>query len=160
MTRVDFYELPDQGEEARARFACRLALKGRDAGLPVHLLVSDAAGAKDLDDLMWHYPRERFLPHGSGSEADTRARVQILVQAPAPDEDTQHPQDAPGEEDERGEPGLLINLTSTPPGNWQQFSRVAEIVVACTRDASRRKYRYYQKQVQALHHHRLDDWEA
>ncbi len=145
MTRVDFYELPDQGEEARARFACRLALKGRDANISVLLLARDEAAAKDLDDLMWQYPRERFLPHSLGAEPDSKSRVHIAI----------------GQLGELGgEPRLLINLLDTPPEGWDRFSRVAEIVVASSRAASREKYRYYRTQVNELHHHRLEDWEA
>lgn len=145
MTRVDFYELPDQGEEARARFACRLALKGRDADLSVLLLTPDEATAKDLDDLMWQYPRDRFLPHSLAPELESTSRVHIAV----------------GELGALGgEQRLLINLTDDLPEGWDHFSRVAEIVVASSRTASREKYRYYRTQVNELHHHRLEDWEV
>ncbi len=145
MTRVDFYELPDQDEEARARFACRLALRGRDANLSVLLLARDEAAAQDLDDLMWQYPRERFLPHSLGEKPDARSQVHI----------------AAGQLGELGgEQRLLINLLDDAPEGWDRFSRVAEIIVAASRAASREKYRYYRTQVNELHHHRLEDWET
>lgn len=145
MTRVDFYELPDLGEEARARFACRLALKGRDAEFSVTLLTRDEAAAQDLDDLMWQYPRERFLPHSLGAQPDKKSRIHIAVKALG---------------ESSGEQRLLVNLTDDPPEGWERFSRVAEIVVASSRAASREKYRYYRTQVNELHHHRLEDWET
>lgn len=145
MTRVDFYELPDQDEEARTRFACRLALRGRDAKLSVLLLTRDEAAAQDLDDLMWQYPRERFLPHSLGEKPEARSQVHISV----------------GQLGEMaGEQRLLINLLDEPPEGWDRFSRVAEIIVAASRATSREKYRYYRAQVKELHHHRLEDWEA
>ena len=145
MTRVDFYQLSDVSEEARARFACRLALKARDANLDVVLLTRDESAANDLDDLMWQYPRERFLPHGLDGKDSPPSRVHI----------------AAGKLEEPGDgQQLLINLMDQWPQGWEGFARVAEIVVAASREASREKYRFYRTQVTDLHHHRLDDWEA
>lgn len=145
MTRVDFYELADVDEQARARFACRLALRARDSALQVLLLTQDEAAANDLDDLMWHYPRDRFLPHSLMGEADTKARVHI---------------DWGQIGDKPSEGHLLINLDDKPPDGWHNFARVAEIVVAASKTASREKYRYYRTQVTELHHHRLENWEG
>jgi len=145
LTRIDFYELADISIEARARFACRLALKARDANLNVTLVTPDDTVAKDLDDLMWQYPRERFLPHSIGAESSAHARVHI----------------AAGTLGERGgENTLLINLKDEWPEGWERFARIAEIIVAESRETSREKYRFYRTQVKDLRHHRLDDWEA
>ena len=134
-------------EEARARFACRLALKARDASLDVVLLANDEPAAKDLDDLMWQYPRERFLPHSMSVDgaAEAPSRVQIAASTLA---------------ELGGEDHLLINLKDQWPEGWERFARVAEIIVAATRESSREKYRFYRTQVKDLRHHRLDDWEA
>jgi len=145
LTRVDFYELADVSIEACARFACHLALKARDTGLSVILLTRDDDAAKDLDDLMWQYPRERFLPHGIGEDTSTRSRVHIAA-------------GAIGEYD--GKNGLLINLKDEWPEGWERFTRIAEIIVGASREASREKYRFYRTQVKDLRHHRLDDWET
>ena len=145
MTRVDFYELADIGKEARDRFACRLALRARDAGVDAVVLAEDQTAAKDLDDLMWQYPRERFLPHGVSSEASPNSRVHIAASKLS---------------DVGGDGQLLINLKDKCADGWQSFARVAEIIVGDTREASREKYRYYRTQVTELHHHRLDDWET
>ena len=144
MTRVDFYELADVDQEARARFACRLALKARDSDVRVLLFAQDEAMAKDLDDLMWQYPRDRFLPHSLGGEPDIKAKVHI---------------DFADAEKSGGDKHLLINLSDAAPEGWQSFARVAEIVVAASRASSREKYRYYRTQVTELHHHRLETWE-
>lgn len=145
MTRVDFYELADVDEEARIRFACRLALRARDSAVKVLVLTQDEAAANDLDDLMWHYPRDRFLPHSLLGEADAKAGVHIGC----------------GEVgDKGGEGDLLINLLDKTPDGWDTFARVAEIIVGASKASSREKYRYYRTQVTELHHHRLENWEG
>ena len=62
MTRVDFYILDDQAQDASMRFACKLGLKAYLSGHPVHVHVDDANSAAELDELMWDYPNSMLLP--------------------------------------------------------------------------------------------------
>ena len=63
MTRVDFYILQDVDQGAAQRFACRLALKALAAGHPVHVHTDSRDVALELDELLWQYPEQRFVPH-------------------------------------------------------------------------------------------------
>ena len=142
MTRVDFYILPDQSRDAAMRFACRLGLKALQSGQRVHVHTQDAEAAQALDDLMWDYPRHRFVPHSqTASAATVAAPVQIGWEQPNLDE------------------GLLINLGQDVPKFFGRFDRVAEIVVADDRDAGRDRYKHYRDRGYPLHHHELDNWE-
>ncbi|NBC23451.1 MAG: DNA polymerase III subunit chi [Gammaproteobacteria bacterium] len=143
MTRVDFYILQDVDRGAAHRFACRLAVKAVAANTPLHLHVSDAKVAADLDDMLWNYPEHRFIPHGLQSgERHDRDPVVIGWEAPADPE------------------GVLVNLADEIPSFFGRFDRVAEIVVGENRDAGRERYKFYRDRGFPLFHHELDDWET
>ncbi len=143
MTRVDFYILEDEARDACMRFACRLGLKAFGNGQPVHVHVTDGAAAEHLDELMWDYPRHRFLPHEIATpDAAPRSPIHI------------------GHAPPHHEEGLLINLADDIPSFFGRFDRVAEIIVGETRDLGRSRYKYYRDRGYPLHHHELKDWEA
>lgn len=142
MTRVDFYILQDIDLTAAQRFACRLALKALTAGQPVHVHTDDSDAARALDDLLWQYPEQRFVPHACEDAASEGTPVIIGWNPPA----------APD--------GLLINLADSVPTFFGRFERVAEIVVQTRRDIGRDRYRFYRDRGYPLFHHELDDWEA
>lgn len=109
MTRVDFYVLPESGERARALFACRLAEKAWGLGNRVWIRTETEAEARALDDLLWVFRDQAFVPHalhGAGDEP-------VLI-APA---------DATADERD-----LLINLGTAVPEWVGRFARVAEVV--------------------------------
>lgn len=145
MTRIDFYVLQDMTRDAAMRFACRLSLKGIHSGMPVHIHTNDEQDAGNLDQLMWDYPKHRFVPHSviaGAPQADTPAApVQIGCTEP------------------HFNAGLLINLADDVPTFFGRFDRVAEIVVNETRDQGRDRYTHYRKRGYPLHHHDMDNWE-
>lgn len=144
MTRVDFYVLQDVDLNAACRFACRLVAKAVAAGTPVHVHVSDADAAADLDDLLWNYPEHRFLPHTRQDRLDAAGRDPVVIgwEPPA------HPD------------GVLVNLADHIPTFFGRFDRVAEIVVDANRADGRDRYKFYRDRGFPLFHHDLDDWEA
>ncbi|MEM9620945.1 MAG: DNA polymerase III subunit chi [Pseudomonadota bacterium] len=143
MTRIDFYILQDLSRDASMRFACRLGMKGYQAGQPVHIHTDDQAGAIALDELMWDYPKHRFLPHQivDGDTAQASSPIQIGYGEPALCD------------------GLLINLSEQVPVFFGRFDRVAEVIVGETRDTGRDRYKHYRDRGYKLHHHELNDWE-
>lgn len=142
MTRVDFYILQDIDQSAAHRFACRLALKALSSGAPVHLHAGAEAVARDLDELLWQYPEQRFVPHECEDAATGAAPVVIGWNPP-----------------ERPD-GLLINLGDSVPTFFGRFERVAEIIVQERRDVGRERYRFYRDRGFPLFHHELDEWET
>ena len=143
MTRIDFYILQDQTSDASMRFACALGLKAYLKGSPVHIHVPDQAYAEELDGLMWDYPKHRFIPH------------EILAESGKPSSPVQISHRPPHHEQ-----GLLINLGQDVPTFFGRFDRVAEIIVAETRDLGRTRYKHYRDRGYPLHHHEMTDWEA
>lgn len=126
MTRVDFYVLPESGERARAQFACRLAEKACGLGHRVWVRTDSDAEARALDDLMWTFHDQAFVPHALAGEADEP--VQIGSDA-LPDEGRD----------------LLINLGSSVPEWVGRFARVAEVVddEPARKAAGRERFRHY-----------------
>ncbi len=141
MTRIDFYILADVDEMARRRFTCRLAGRAVASGKRVHVRVGADAVA-DVDQLLWDYPPDRFLPHATVAAASRDEPVIIAVDDEEPIHD-----------------GLLINLGADVASFFPRFERVSEIVLATQRAASRDKYRHYRDRGYPLFHHELDDWE-
>jgi len=141
MTRVDFYILPDVDETARRRFACRLAHRAATTGTRVHILVDEEAAA-ELDELLWDYPPDRFLPHARLADATGHEPVTLGTET-----------EEPPHED------VLINLGDDVADCFPRFERVAEIVLGNARSAARGKYRRYREGGYPLFHHELEDWE-
>lgn len=144
MTRVDFYILSDVDLQASMRFACRLGLKGFQAGHPVHIHVDDDSSMSEIDQLMWSYPKDRFVPHCRLVEGKPTSDAPIQIGHTTP----------------KTEEGLLINLSREVPAFFGRFDRVAEIIVGATKTLGRDRYKYYRDRGYPLHHHELDGWEG
>lgn len=81
MSQADFYVLTDTRQDSRYTFLCRLADKVLGRGRQVYIQVANQQEAEQLDQLLWDYRPEAFIPHGiissASSSADTPAPVQI-----------------------------------------------------------------------------------
>lgn len=112
MTKVDFYILPDTTLEARLAFACRLAETIHRKGYRLHLHAEDETMAREVDDLLWTFRPDSFLPHA------------LL--------DSEHADDVPVTIGWQGppEPGVdaMLNLHPEIPEWFSRFERVAEII--------------------------------
>src|SRR5690625_7814927 len=73
--QVDFYVLPTSQVAARYHFACRLAETAWRHRHRVHLHVESADIAQQLDQLLWGFRADAFLPHRLAAEAGPEAPV-------------------------------------------------------------------------------------
>lgn len=114
MARADFYLVtkPRFREDALL-LVCELARKAHDAGFPMLVLARDAAQAEALDDLLWSFDPDAYLPHqiAGMDEDDELAPILIL----------------PPEADAPMRP-LVINLRDAAVDG--DFERVLEVVPA------------------------------
>ncbi|MFZ3155609.1 DNA polymerase III subunit chi [Pseudomonas sp.] len=110
MPRIEFYVLSTAVPGERLRAACQLAMKAWRAGLPVFLRGSDAQQCSAVDELLWRFKAESFVPH-SLYQDDAQAPVVIGL-----------------DEEPSSAQGVLINLGSTLSPQIERFSRVIEIV--------------------------------
>jgi DNA polymerase-3 subunit chi len=110
--RVDFYILPATDVRARLQFTCRLTEKAYGLRHRIHAHAASSGQARELDELMWTFRQDSFLPHSlTSATADDPAPITIGY-----DEKTT----ADGD--------LLINLADEIPTFIDRFTRIAEIV--------------------------------
>ena len=110
MTRIEFYVLPGDQPDERLKTACKLTLKAWRQGLPVFLRCTDAQQCQALDELLWQFRADTFIPHNLHSEDPLASVVIGLNQAPAE------------------ENGLLVNLAGDISAHLPQFQRIIEII--------------------------------
>ncbi|MCU0735674.1 MAG: DNA polymerase III subunit chi [Methylotetracoccus sp.] len=131
MTRIDFYVVPGTEVRQRHLIACRLAEKAYRLG---HRLYIQTASSRDdalLDDLLWTFRQNSFIPHARWPGVDDPDLPVLLGHDPPPV--FLHE--------------LLIHLADPIPEAFGRFARVVEIINAdeTVRAAARRRYRFYQE---------------
>ncbi|MDZ7735281.1 MAG: DNA polymerase III subunit chi [Gammaproteobacteria bacterium] len=137
MARVDFYILPEQGDQDRRRFACALTQKAWKAGNRVCLLVGDREQAGELDNLLWTFRDISFVPHAL-ADSQEAATVPVIIGW----------EDSGDNRDSTASAEVLINLAGRIPSATSKFDRIAEIVggSAGERQSARDLYREYRSQ--------------
>lgn len=142
MTRIDFYVLPGASVRSRQLTACRLAEKAYHAGHQVYVQAATAQDEVVLDELLWTFKQNSFVPHGRWP-GEAQSEVPVLVgHLPSP----------------AAHVDVLINLADAIPNAHERYARIVEIVdadAAC-REAGRRRYRFYRDQGYAPVTHRLE----
>ena len=130
MARADFYLIDKpRFREEPLLLVCELARKAFDAGFPTLVLARDTAQAEALDDLLWSFDPDEFLPHQIAGSDEGDDDTPILIATP--------------EMDVPARP-LLINLRDAAPAG--SFERVLEVVPAdpATRGPLRERWKHYQ----------------
>lgn len=138
MAQVDFYVVRGGGGGECERVACRVVEKAWQLGHRVYLHAADTAQAQRLDELLWSFRQESFVPHGPAGEADA-AQTPVVVGCG---------EDATGRD-------VLVNLAEEIPACAAVFERIAEVVAdgAAARAAGRQRYGEYRKRGYDLRHH-------
>jgi DNA polymerase-3 subunit chi len=111
MTRVDFY-VPATGGDPLA-VTCRLVHKAYDGRQRVRVQARDAAQAARLDELLWTFRQDSFIPHALAGTAEAGA-APVLIDHRDVEPDPPYQ--------------LLINLADDVPGIFSRFERVIEVV--------------------------------
>ncbi|MBQ74367.1 MAG: DNA polymerase III subunit chi [Gammaproteobacteria bacterium] len=137
MTRIDFYQI--DSDEAPLLFACRLIEKVYRKGLKVYIHTMSERQSIELDDLLWSFRGDRFIPHALENAAE-EAPIKIGHNV---------------EPDEHQE--VLINLSREVPDFFSRFDRVAEIVPLGdeNRHSARQNYRFYKDRGYSLQYHEI-----
>ena len=135
--KVCFYPLRQGNTQEFLVFACRLVDKASQLGHRVHLLVRDENQLNQLDELLWQFRADSFIPHQRLSE-DQEA-IDTLVTLGT---ETRLPKAR----------DVLINLAGTVWDQHQQFPDIREIIPASEEERvlGRQRYRFYQEQGYAV----------
>ena len=129
MARADFYLIQkERFREDPLLLVCELAKRGYAANLPMLVLARDSAQAEALDDLLWSFEDDAYLPHQVAGD-DEDELCPILIATP--------------EMDVPARP-LLVNLRDEVPAG--SFDRVLEVVPAdpSARGPLRERWKHYQ----------------
>lgn len=141
MTQVDFYLLQDDSAQNRVGFACRLADKAYRLGNRVFIHTESAEQTRQLDDLLWTFQQNSFVPHAIYQPAQNNPPPVLLAHNGEPDASNQ----------------VLINLAAEVPLFFSRFERVAELVNqnADIRQRGRSRYSFYKDRGYPLRTHEI-----
>jgi DNA polymerase-3 subunit chi len=129
MSRIDFHT----NVTDKIDYTCRLIRKASAANCRIIVFDTDTSQLDRLNEALWTFSETDFLPHVMFNDA-LMAQTPIIL-TDKDDVDFPHHE-------------LLINLSPHIPVNFNQFSRVIEIV-SCEQQetlAGRARYRSYQQQ--------------
>ena len=130
MLRADFYLIDKpRFREQQLLLVCELAKRGFAANLPILVLARDAAQAEAIDDLLWSFDPDEYLPHQIAGMDEGDDETPILIATPEMDVPTR---------------AMLINLRDAAPTG--SFDRVLEVVPAdpSARGPLRERWKHYQ----------------
>ena len=128
MSKVNFYLLKNGQSSEQYVFACRLCEKILSQKLKAYIHTDTQEQAQYLDDLLWSYRPESFLPHCL-IDTETDEEVSIVI----------------GYADKFLEKSdVLINLSQDIPDFHASFSRIVEIIAADDESKAQGRLRWKQ----------------
>lgn len=143
MTHIDFYILSDDASAARWHFTCRLIEKITRLGNRVLVTLDDPAEARHLDELLWTFKPESFIPHTLlPSEALEQVEITTDLQSEIPLHNHHN---------------VLINLSSVVPAYFSRFERLSEVVIQQPEilKNTREHYSFYRERGYPIQHRKL-----
>lgn len=139
--RVDFYLLANNDKQTLWLLACRLLEKAYLRGHRVFVYCNNQQEAETLDELLWTFKDNSFIPHNlQGEGPEPPPPIQI------------------GYRDEpRSFNDILFNLATEIPSFFPRFRRVIEIVTndEAAKELSRAHYREYRAKNCELQTHEI-----
>jgi DNA polymerase-3 subunit chi len=135
MTRVDFHsKVPD-----KLLYACRLVRKARAADMRVVIFTRDRQQLDALDEALWTFSEQDFLPHVTADD-ELGSQTPIILTDDA-EATLPHHQ-------------ILINVSGETPAHFARFERMFEVISIDEDDlaAGRERYRQYQQRGYPLTH--------
>ena len=139
--KVNFYLLKQGTDQARRLLACRLAEQQVKQGQRICILTDSADAAHEVDQLLWSFTPESFVPHAvAGTEAAAIAPLVICHGTEAPAGTT-----------------CILNLGTEAPLNQPTLNAIAEFVPNddASKARSRARWNLYKQLGYELQHHQL-----
>ena len=110
-------------------------------GHRVYVATDSADSTRRVDEIMWTFRPDSFVPHGRYPEDDNEGFPILIGHTDSPD----------------GCGEVLINLTGSVPDFHHSFARVAELVSGDgeSRRLGRNRFRYYRDQGYDVNSHQV-----
>lgn len=139
--QIDFYVLQEQLPDGRFKLACRIVEKAYRLGHRVYVRTGNSNDTKVLDDLLWTFSQNSFVPHQLSTENNSgESPVTIGEHPPA-----------------GGGTDVVISVADDPVSNFTAYPRIVEIVGWEDREKSsgRNRFRYYREHGMEPNTHRI-----
>lgn len=142
MPRADFYIIDTPRTEDRDIFACRYVNRAWSQGKRVYVLTRSEAQSEALDELLWSFRADSFIPHEILGRGDPDDFPVLIGHQPPP----------------TSENGVLLNLSGRIPECHDQFERISEIFNHADQadlGAARETFRLYRQLGYEPNHHKI-----
>lgn len=143
MTRIDFHILQGSNEQQLLEYTCRLAEKATNQGHKVMIFTDGPEVSHGLDQKLWSFRPESFVPHTLNKAESERSPVYI----------THLPE--PGDFHDV----LIATHSGPPPEFFSRFNRAIEIVLQQPErlKQSRENYTFYKSRGYAINSHKINN---
>jgi DNA polymerase-3 subunit chi len=149
ISQADFYLIDADYEQERVDFLCRLVEKAWQQQLKIYIYTESSAQAEQVDEGLWHFKPQSFLPHGieHNLAPDKRVHYPVIIGV----QDTDHSDSTSSHSD------LLINISKSLPPFYKAFQRYVEITPPQPQalQQSRQHYRTLNQEKIKIQHHDL-----
>lgn len=141
LIRVDFYLLDSNQADTHWLVACRLLEKAYYKGHSVFVFCDNQQDAERLDELLWTFREDSFIPHNLEGEGPEPPPPIHIGHSKAP----------------RRFNDILMNLSKDIPAFHHQFKRVIELVPneESAKELSRARYKAYRQEGCDMHTHQV-----
>lgn len=141
MPKVNFYLLKQNSHDAVRALCCKLADQQAKQGQRVFVLTSSADTARDMDQLLWSYPADSFVPHALASAAAAQQTAVVI----GTDQQLQ------------GSTTCVLNLGEGPVATNDRITAIAEFIVndEDAKAQSRVRWNHYKQLGYELQLHQL-----
>ena len=129
--QIDFYVLQEQSTGGRLKLACRIVEKAYRLGHRVYVRTGNSDDTNVLDDLLWTFSQNSFVPHQLSTESGSLDSPVVIGE---------HPPAAEGTD-------VVISVADDPVSNFTAYTRIVEIVgyEDDEKASSRNRFRYYRE---------------
>ncbi|MCY4129202.1 MAG: DNA polymerase III subunit chi [Gammaproteobacteria bacterium] len=128
LANVSFYRLDRVDLDGKFKTACRLASQAYERSKSVFILTANEEDSQKMDQLLWDFPSNRFIPHVQRAEKPSHHNlVRIHHQLP---EDSHY---------------VLINLTDQAVAIAGKLERIFEITMPSEADSARARQNHYEQ---------------
>lgn len=122
---IDFYLTKEPTYETCYSLVCKLVDKAYQQKRSVYIHTENQKTAQQLDDLIWIFRDDAFIPHSLFSKSDSNIQIGYKGIVPQNFND------------------ILINITAEVPEFFKQFQRILEIIPEELKTLGRQKFRFY-----------------
>ena len=139
--RIDFYVLEADATDGRLRLACKIIDRAYRSGHTAYLWARDDQETALLDDLLWTFSQNSFVPHSRNNHnSDLTTPVHIGHHPP-----------------QSGSAEVVVSVADRPVEDYSNFLRIAEVVGfdEAEKQSGRSRFKFYRDQGLELETHRI-----